>query len=135
MDEKRILFVDDEIYILKTLNIVFKKLGYEPFITSSGEEALELVGLEKVRVCFLDLRMPEIDGMELCRRIKRVAPDARVYALSAYVDAFTPAEFSDAGFVGAFRKPFNFEELQDAADRALASSARAAGGAAADTAE
>ena len=59
MSEKRILFVDDEPPILKTLTVVFRALGYKPFSTTNGHEAIEMVALEQISVCFLDLRMPE----------------------------------------------------------------------------
>ena len=67
--EKRVLFVDDEQSVLTVLATLFKLDGYVPRCTLDPEEAQEIVRSERVRVCFLDLRMPAMNGMELCRRI------------------------------------------------------------------
>ena len=111
--ERRILFVDDEELILKVLDRMFSAYGYSPRCSKDGNEALEIIAREDVRVFFLDLRMPSMDGMELCRRIKKLRPASCVYALSAFVDAFTPEQFGEAGFEGRFRKPFKIDMLLD----------------------
>ena len=117
--EKKVLFVDDEELILKVLEKMFSVHGFHPLCTTSGHEALDIVTREDVRVFFLDLRMPEMDGMELCRRIKKLQPASCVYALSAFVDAFTPRQFAEAGFEGRFRKPFKMDMLLDACRQAF----------------
>ncbi|MEI6515146.1 MAG: response regulator [bacterium] len=109
--EKKILFVDDEPLILRVLESVFKADGYTAFSTTSGVEGLELVAREDIRVCFVDLRMPVMDGLELCRRIKAIQPDAHVFALSAYISGFKESEFRDAGFDCWLLKPFNIDQL------------------------
>ena len=117
--QKHVLFVDDEEVILMTLEGVFPGLGYLPHCTTDGEDAIRLLKQYRIRVCFLDLRMPKIDGMKLCRQIKDIDPDSCVYALSGFIDAFTPSQFADAGFDGRFRKPFKIDALNDACHRAF----------------
>ena len=70
-------------------------------------------------VFFLDLRMPTMDGMELCRRIKQLRPSAHVFALSAYVGAYSEEELCDAGFNACFSKPFKLDELLEVCTRAF----------------
>lgn len=117
--EKQILFVDDEKSILDVLATLFRPGGYVPRCSMDGREALEIVKRDHVRVCFVDLRMPIMDGMELCRQIKRIEPSASVYALSAFVDAYTPEQYREAGFDGYFRKPFKIDALLEAARTAF----------------
>jgi len=112
--EKKVLLVDDEQLILKSLAQLFQSHGYCTCCSLDGEEALEIMQRENVRVGFLDLRMPDMDGMELCWRIKELDPGAVVYALSGYVDAFDREDFRDAGFDGRFRKPFRIDVLLEA---------------------
>ena len=113
--EKKILFVDDEKDILEMLECLFLAEGYLPRCTISGNEGLEILKKENVHVAFVDLRMPEMNGIELCRQIKQQDPSAYVYALSAYVGAITPEQYDEAGFTGYFRKPFDANEIVDAA--------------------
>ena len=107
----KILFVDDEPMILRVLESVFKAAGFMTFSSTSGIEGLKLVSSENIRVCFVDLRMPVMDGMELCRRIKEIKPDAHVFALSAFISGFQESEFRDAGFDCWLLKPFNIDQL------------------------
>lgn len=109
--DKKILLVDDEKTILSVLEQVLKLEGYTPFASSDGVEALELILSQKIRVCFLDLRMPAMDGVELCRQIVASDPKARVYALSGFVDAYDEGNLREVGFVDYFHKPFNIEEI------------------------
>ena len=109
--EKKVLFVDDEPSIVMMLAQLFRDFGYTPHYATTGEEALKLMKEHSIRFVMTDLRMPEMDGMEVCRRVKEIDPTAHVYALSAYVTAFTPEQFKEAGFNGFFPKPFKLDEL------------------------
>jgi len=116
---RQLLFVDDEQAILDVLKALFRPAGCSIFCTLEGREALEIVKREHVRVCFVDLRMPSMDGMELCRRIKEIEPSATVYALSAFVEAYSAEQYREAGFEGSFRKPFKIDALLEAARTAF----------------
>ena len=109
--EKRILFVDDEETILKVMTALFRRQGYVTFSTTDGNEALAIAEREDVQVFFLDLRMPVMDGVELCRRIKRLQPESHCFALSAYVEAYGDEALKQVGFEGSFPKPFKSSDL------------------------
>ncbi|MDA0321399.1 MAG: response regulator [Verrucomicrobia bacterium] len=96
--EKKVLLVDDEKTILSVLEQVLNLEGYTPFVSSDGVEALELIQEEKIRVCFLDLRMPAMDGIELCRQVRAADSEAKVFALSGFVDAYDQGELREVGF-------------------------------------
>lgn len=67
---KKILVVDDELDILQVVKFRLKKEGYEIIAAHNGQEALDLVKKEKPNLILLDLRLPVIDGYEVCRRLK-----------------------------------------------------------------
>ncbi|MCK4515648.1 MAG: response regulator, partial [Spirochaetaceae bacterium] len=67
MNERKILIVDDEAQILDMLERAFSEKGYGVVTASSGEEAKQIFEKEKPLVAFLDLNMPGMNGIELCR--------------------------------------------------------------------
>ena len=67
---KKILVVDDESDILSVVKFRLKKEGYEIIEARDGQAALDLVKKEKPDLILLDLRLPVIDGYEVCRRLK-----------------------------------------------------------------
>jgi two-component system alkaline phosphatase synthesis response regulator PhoP len=67
---KRILVVDDEPFILKSLAFVLKKEGFDVDTASNGLEALELLGSRKPDLVFLDVMMPKMNGLEVCQTMR-----------------------------------------------------------------
>lgn len=86
---KKILFVDDEVQILRSLNRLFMDTEYEVFTAGSGEEALELLINEHVDLVITDMRMPIMDGCQLLQQIKELHPNALRIILSGYSDKNT----------------------------------------------
>lgn len=86
---KKILFVDDEVPILKSLNRLFMDTEYEIFIAKSGKEALEILAVEKVDMVISDMRMPEMDGCQLLTQVKELYPDSLRIILSGYSEKKT----------------------------------------------
>ncbi len=70
MSKKKILVVEDEESLLKLESILLTSKGYEVKGVSNGQEALDAVAEEKPDLILLDIMLPEIDGFEVCRRIK-----------------------------------------------------------------
>ncbi|MBN1825321.1 MAG: response regulator [Candidatus Eisenbacteria bacterium] len=67
---KKILIVDDEVYILHILDFSLGAEGYEVITAADGEEAIERAKKEKPDLVVLDIMMPKVDGFEACRRLK-----------------------------------------------------------------
>jgi len=89
---KKILFVDDEVPILKSLNRLFMDTDYEVFTADSGKEALEILATEKIDMIITDMRMPEMDGCQLLQRVKELYPSSLRIILSGYADKNTILE-------------------------------------------
>ncbi|MEE8121933.1 MAG: response regulator [Anaerolineales bacterium] len=70
MSEKKILVVDDEPYIIRSLTFVLKKEGYDVSSATNGEEAMAKARESKPSLMFLDVMMPKKNGYEVCREVK-----------------------------------------------------------------
>lgn len=66
----KVLVVDDEPYILRSLTFVLRKEGFDVREAHSGKEALEVFAKESPQLVFLDVMMPEMNGFDVCREIK-----------------------------------------------------------------
>lgn len=80
---KKVLYVDDEFVNLQLFKFNFQK-DFELYLASSGKEALELIKKEGIRVIITDLKMPEMNGIELVKYIKSEFDDKICMMLSAY---------------------------------------------------
>ena len=110
---KKILVVDDELDILKVVTFRVKKLGHEVVTATNGQEALDLAHKERPDLILLDIRLPVMDGYEVCRRIKideelKHIPIVFLTASSAAKIADKTKEFKADDYL---IKPFDPEEL------------------------
>ncbi len=111
MAEKKILVVDDDPSIRYFLREAFTKSGYRVTCAGTGEEALRLVEAERFQVYFLDLKLPGINGLELCDAIKRRQSVSVIFAITGYASIFQLADCLKAGFHDYFTKPVDLGEL------------------------
>lgn len=119
MNVKKVLIVDDERSILGTLEEMFANSGYEVLAAESAEKALEILSKERIMIMFLDLKLPGMSGVDLCRQIRKNNPIAIVHALTGYVNIFGLMECREAGFDDFFIKPVNMGTLLEAAENAF----------------
>lgn len=110
---RRILVVDDEPDILRIVTFRLKKLGYEIITAVNGQEALDLIKEKRPDLILLDLRLPVIDGYEVCKRLKtdeefKQIPIILLTASSAGKISERTSEFKADDYI---IKPFESEEL------------------------
>ena len=111
MDQsKRILVVDDEPQIARVLRRSLAARGYEVQVAGEGEEALEMFNAWAPDLIITDLSMPNMGGLELCRRI-RATSQAPIIVLSVKGEERTKVEALDAGADDYVTKPFGIDEL------------------------
>jgi len=122
MIEKKILVVDDEESTRALLERTISEFGYKVELACSAEEALDKIKNEKFQLVITDLKMPEIDGAELCRQIRSINLGTVIYALSGYLKEFEPEQLQDIGFDGHLCKPVNSTVLKSAIEGAFAAS-------------
>lgn len=80
----RILIVDDDRYLGDTLTDILIEKGYETDYAASGFKALELIEKKSYALILLDLKMPELNGLETCKGIKKICPDCIIIAMTAF---------------------------------------------------
>ena len=107
---QRILVVDDEVQIARVLRRSLAARGYEVQVAGEGEEALEIFNAWAPDLIITDLSMPNMGGLELCRRI-RATSQAPIIVLSVKGEERAKVEALDAGADDYVTKPFGIDEL------------------------
>lgn len=113
-DENVILIVDDEPDMCWALEHVLKASGFTPQKALSGQEALSLVERQYFRSLFLDAKLPDMEGLELARRIREMNPALRIVMVSGYFyrDDVAIQQALAAGVISGFiAKPFRRDEI------------------------
>ncbi len=111
MGLNKLLIVDDETSILTLLEQVFSNTGIEIVTAQSAEEALEILERDTFHVMLLDLNLPGMSGIELCRIIRQRQPMAIVFAMTGYSSLFELSDCREAGFEDYFKKPVKLSSL------------------------
>lgn len=106
-----ILIVEDEQYIREFVAISLKRNNYGTLEAGSGEEALLLLAANPVDLVLLDLKLPGIDGYEVCREIRRKYPDTAVIMVTAKNNDMDKIMGLELGADDYITKPFNPQEL------------------------
>ncbi|MEA1922239.1 MAG: response regulator [Pseudomonadota bacterium] len=108
---KRVLVVDDEKEIRDLFRRVLETAGYEVKTAESGEQALEILKEEKFPLLLFDLNLPGIDGLELCKRARKIMPISIIFAITGYASLFHLHDCRQAGFDDYFIKPVSIKTL------------------------
>lgn len=106
----RILVVDDEHQILRALRVILRDAGFEAVPADSAEEALDLAAVQTPDAAIVDLVLPDLDGVELCRRLREWS-DMPIILLSAVGDEDAKVRALAAGADDYITKPFGPREL------------------------
>jgi two-component system, OmpR family, KDP operon response regulator KdpE len=107
----RVLVVDDDPSLLKALRIGLSARGDEVVTAHTGTEAVTQVALARPDLVILDLGLPDLDGIEVCRRIREFS-EVPIVVLSAYGDERRKVEALDSGADDFVTKPFGMAELE-----------------------
>lgn len=115
-----ILIVDDEPGILSTLSHILQDEGFETVATGSGEEALELYRRRRPAAVFLDVWLPDRDGLEMLAALRELDPEARVIMISGHGTARTAVKAIKMGAFDYLEKPLSYDRTVEALRGALA---------------
>ena len=119
MPKNTVLIVDDEKDVCEMLERYLKSKGYEVSSANDGREALEKVKTFKPGVALLDIRMPNMDGVECLRSIKKDFPDTEVIMATASKDMATAISCMKEGAYGYQTKPIDLSNLAFDIERAI----------------
>lgn len=119
MVEQKILIVDDEDHIRNLFSTALKQKGYTVSSAASAEKAIEMMESDTFPVMFLDLNLPKMSGIELCKKVLAEEPETIAYAVTGYASHYKSSECLQAGFKAYFTKPVSLQTLFDAAEEAF----------------
>ena len=113
MTNKKVLIVDDEEHIRELIKFNLKKEGYDTEVAVNGPEALKIIRDNKFDLILLELMLPEIDGLEVCKEIRRneETSDIPVMMITAKGEEFDKVLGLELGADDYITKPFSIREL------------------------
>jgi UDP-3-O-[3-hydroxymyristoyl] N-acetylglucosamine deacetylase len=114
------LIVDDEAGILSTLGGILTDNGFDVATTPSGAEALDIYAARRPQVVFLDVWLPDRDGLETLQMLRELDPQATVVMISGHGTAATAVRAIKMGAFDYLEKPLSYEQVMSAARAGLA---------------
>jgi two-component system NtrC family response regulator/two-component system response regulator HydG len=115
----RVLVIDDEVNAASALETLLRDDGYEVAKANDGKAGLLLVEKYEPDVVLTDLRMPEVDGIQLLTRLKEIRPEALVILMTAFGTVKTAVKAMKLGAEDYLAKPIDVEELEIVLQRAM----------------
>jgi CheY-like chemotaxis protein len=114
-----ILVVDDDPDTCRNMADIFSDLGYLVETAEGGETALDKARQQSYQVSLLDLRMPGMDGLTLCRHLKQMQPPLIAIIVTAYGGATIEGDARAAGATHVLAKPVDFPKLLALVEKAM----------------
>ncbi len=114
-----VLLLEDEFSVAKGLEMVMSEQGYDVDLAPTGQAALDAFWAGRFDLLVADLRLPDMDGMEVIERVKKKQPDTSVVVITGYPSVSSAVEAVKMGVSDYLRKPFTEDEFMSAVDEAL----------------
>ncbi len=119
MAEQRVLIVDDEAKMRRVLELMLAQMDCRCFQASNGVEALALLDKQPVELIITDLKMPQLDGMELLRSLRKLGDETPVIVVTAFGTVESAVEAMRQGALDYLLRPFELGHLETVVRRAL----------------
>ena len=107
---KKVLIIDDDPIFLRLVDEVLAQQGYEVLKAGSGQESLRLLFTERPDIVLLDLTMPDIDGVDVLKIIRKVS-DVPVLIITAHPEDIVDIHLGGLTISGYVEKPFSLSEI------------------------
>ncbi|MFQ6618273.1 MAG: response regulator [Fidelibacterota bacterium] len=111
MEQKKILIIDDEEDIRKTLSLFLERRGYGVIEAGDVIDTIKYMNKETPQIIFLDIKLPGLDGIEILKMIKHYDQDIPVIMMSGYATEDMAKESLQLGAFDYVRKPFNMDRI------------------------
>ncbi|ABR35933.1 MULTISPECIES: sigma-54-dependent transcriptional regulator [Clostridium] len=115
----RVLVADDELSLRMVLQTALNKVGYEVDTVKNGKEALCMAQENHYDVAILDIRMPEVDGLQAFYEIHKIKPNLPIILMTAFGSSETAVNAMKHGAYDYILKPFNLDEVKIIVSRAI----------------
>jgi len=111
MEDRSILVVDDELLIRDLLYDFFEGQGWSISVADNGEKALEILNTKEVDILLADIKMPDMDGMELTAEVRKSHPEIPVVLMTGYPSVDSAVAALRQKVADYIIKPFNINQL------------------------
>ena len=108
---KKILIIDDDKYILCIFSRILQKQGYDVDTAETGQEALEKIGNQKYDLALIDVKLPDTEGPNLLARINNIYPEMMKIVITGFPSLEDATKVMDQGATAYLVKPVKSEEL------------------------
>ena len=116
----RILVVDDELIVRDSIREWLMEEGFDADMAGSGQEALSRLGESPFQLMLLDIKMPGMDGVEVLKKAREIAPEVNVVMMTAYATVETAIEAMKTGALEYLIKPFEIDVLMPMVEKRFA---------------
>ena len=116
---KKLLIIDDEAGIIEEVKDFFEEEGYEVAAADTGKGGLDLITSFRPDLVLLDMKLPDIPGLQVLKFCKENFPGTWVIVNTGYVDQYIIDEAERLGRDAFLQKPFNLERLKEEIDRLI----------------
>jgi len=114
-----ILVMEDDLNVAKGLEMILSEAGYEVNLAGTGALAMQAFNEKRYDLLVADLRLPDIDGMEVIKQVKSDKPDTEVVVITGYGTTATAVEAMKIGVHDFLPKPFTDDQIKSAINEAL----------------
>ena len=111
LEQARILVIDDDATVRRSLEVALKKNGYDVAVAENGQEAIKKSKAKLYNLALVDLRLPDMDGIELLTSMREAAPKMVKIIITGYPSQENAIEAVNRGADGYMVKPYTMEEL------------------------
>ncbi len=116
-EKPSILIVDDDESIRRSLSLILKRKGYTTELAGTGRETLEKAQKRFFNVVLLDIKLPDMEGIELLTFLKQMQPGTVIFIVTAYASLETTTQALKIGASAYFTKPLDMDEILDKLDK------------------
>ena len=121
MNQKNVLIVDDDEDVRKVISTSLEKDRYRTVTARNGNEGLEKVKEDSFDIAFVDIKMPDISGVQVLQSIKKSSPETVVVLMTGYASVETAVETLKSGAYDYITKPFKMDSLREIIEKAIES--------------
>ncbi len=110
---KKVLIIDDEEDIRTIISEFCKIFGIDTIIAENGKEGIEKYKQEKSDLIFTDIKMPDMDGFQLVKKIRELDRNVPIVVCSGFIDEINKKKILDCGANSYIEKPFKLQDFKD----------------------
>ena len=110
--KKKILVIDNEIDQLQIMKDILERYGYIAIVSDDWQKAMTALMNDNYDLVISDLIMPDIEGPELCEKIKALYPGTKVLAFSGHIGLYGREKLKRSGFDGVIHKPLSISDVR-----------------------